>query len=258
MKKFLQYAKRNTLKLVLLALILGFNSNAFAKTYKLTTGNEFPPFADKHLLNGGIATEIVQHAFKEMGHETIIKWRPWLRGYYETKNGEHFATFPYNKSAEREKYFYFSKPFIISALRFFVKKGSNTNYIKDEDLKGLRLCNPLGYELALVQHLLDKKILKLIQPPALSSCWRMLKMERAHLLLINEFTGWASIKETFGKKGLEEFETLDKALSESDLNLIISKKNPEAKSFLIQFNKKIAEMSQRGTIKAIIDQHLKQ
>ncbi len=83
-------------------------------------------------------------------------------------------------------------------------------------------------------------------------------MERAHLIFINEFTGWASIKETFGKKGLEEFETLDKALSESDLNLIISKKNPEVKSFLIQFNKKIAEMRQRGTIKAIIDQHLKQ
>ncbi len=117
----------------------------YAEPIPIVTGNKFAPFTDEKLPNGGLATEIIQKTFSEMGYETKIKFLPWQRGFNATKENKYFGTFPYSYNEERSKNFYFSEPIYNQVFLFFVLKNSNIHYSAESDLQGLRVCKPLGY-----------------------------------------------------------------------------------------------------------------
>jgi polar amino acid transport system substrate-binding protein len=84
---------------------------------------EYPPFSGETLLNRGLATEIIETAFKELGWPYEIEFKPWERGYQETEEGLYFATFPYEPSGGREN-FTFSQPLYPVNYKFFVTADS--------------------------------------------------------------------------------------------------------------------------------------
>lgn len=54
----------------------------------LATGN-WEPYYGETLPNGGIVTEIVRRAFRRVGYELEVKWRPWARAMEVTKQGKY-------------------------------------------------------------------------------------------------------------------------------------------------------------------------
>ena len=116
-----------------------------AERLQLVTGDDYAPFTGQTLPKRGLATEIVQTALREMGHESTVTFRPWKRGYAETLSGRYFATFPYGKNETREAEFFYSKPLYIFGLYFFARADSDVEFKEDKDLQGQKVCMPLGF-----------------------------------------------------------------------------------------------------------------
>ncbi len=238
--------------LIIGTIVLSFMTTTLsAKTYKLVTGNGYAPFTDEKLPNRGMATEIVERVFQEMGNKTNIVFRPWKRAYMYTLKGKYEGVFPYVKTKERLKECYYSKPIYTIKTKFFVRSDSKLKKVSKKTMKGLKACSPLGYGIdKFKKYKLDVHI-----NPHIEGCFKMLKIGRIEIIPLVETTGWATIKKTFGSK--KGFKTLNKTLSREDLHFIVSKKNPEGKKIIKRFNKAFKKLQRNGTIRKIIRKHLK-
>ncbi|MBV8651112.1 MAG: amino acid ABC transporter substrate-binding protein, partial [Alphaproteobacteria bacterium] len=77
-------------------------ATASAQSYTVVSGNDYAPFADSKLPEGGIATEVVKLAFAAVDKQVTIEWKPWKRGYQDTLANDNDATFPYVPTDERK------------------------------------------------------------------------------------------------------------------------------------------------------------
>ena len=100
-----------TIRLLLpLTISLLLSGLASAAPVQLVTGDDYAPFTDRELPQGGMLTELVQQALLQAGHQPKLSWLPWKRGYQATLRGQFDVTFPYLKTAEREADYLFSAP----------------------------------------------------------------------------------------------------------------------------------------------------
>ncbi|MCP4396673.1 MAG: amino acid ABC transporter substrate-binding protein [bacterium] len=243
-------------KCVLVVIVWGVcGIGVSAETLKFVTGNEYPPFTDEHLPNGGMITEMIVRIFQELGYSLEIAFYPWARGYEETKKGKYVGTFPYVKNEKRVQDFNYSEPMYTITTRFFVRQDFSSEYLQDEDLKGMRVCKPLGYNLSDIQPLLDKQLVTVSRPTQMTNCVQMLQKGRVQLLPINEHVGWAILIEEFGEDATTQFKTLDKPLQEDHLYLIISKTSPNGEELLAKFNEGLQRLKDQGTWHDIITRH---
>ncbi len=224
------------------------------QTVRLATGNDYKPFTDKSLPQGGMITAIVSHIFKKMGYIPEIEYLSWDRGYVLSEQAAFQGTFPYVKTPERLDDFYFSDPIFTIVTRFFVLADSDVVFQSDSDLQGLTACKPLGYHLSDIQTLLDWGIIDLQRPNTMESCFRMLKLGRVDLVPINEHVGWEVVKQIQGEKGL--FRVLERSLQETGLHFIISKQHHDALDLLNRFNTILEQMLEDGSLDHIVNQYL--
>ncbi len=241
--------------LVVLALYC-LTSIAAADVIRLVTGNDYQPYTDESLPKRGMVTEIVELAFQAMGYESHIVFRPWKRGYLQTKAGDFVGTFPYIKSEERLRDFYFSDPIHTMYIRIFVAKDSPIHRVSD--LNNKRLCVPLGYAVSkhlsqLVQLNTDKKD---VNPTDLVGCLRMIQAGRKDFFVINEINGWTTIQQTFNTK--KHFRTLNILPEEETHHLIISKTYPGGKKIVSIFNQGLEKLRAKGILDRIINRHIEE
>jgi len=234
-------------------VLLCWHSTISAESFKLVTG-EFAPFTGQDLPDGGLTSEIIKRAFETMEHTTRIEFRPWKRGYQSTLKHEYFGTFPYVKTKERSEQFFYSNPIYTARVLWFARDDLDIPYTKDEDVKGLRACNPLGYSTKSIQKFIDQKLVHLITPKGDKECFKLIKMGRAHLYAVNEVTGWQVIQELYGTKA--GFRTLGKSLQENTYHLMVARNYPYATKWLEQFNEGLANLQKQDVLKSIIIRHL--
>lgn len=228
---------------------------ASADTIHLVTGNNYPPFTDENLPGGGMISEIVGLAFKKVGYQAQIAFRPWKRGYEETKKGSFVATFPYIKTEERLKDFYYSQPITTVYTRVFVVKNSPIREL--QDLTGRRICVPLGYGVAeKFSEMLKQGLFNAESTPVdLAGCLRMMLSGRKDFFIINEINGWATIRKTFNTT--ENFRTLEATFQEETHHLIVSKTTADGARLLKAFDRGLDQLREDGTLDMIIKRHLK-
>lgn len=238
----------------ILVLVLMLSTTSHAKTISLVTGEDFKPYIDPTLQNGGMTSEIIRQTFKKMGYEIKITVRPWKRGQSETLKGMFFGTYPYSKNKERLKKYNYSIPLVEIEKVFFIRKDSGIKFEVDEDLKGLKVCRPIGWNLTEIQKFIDKELITLKQPQTMAACFRMLNKGRVDLVNTDVYAGWKSINESIGST--ENFTTLKKALATQGLYLIVSKTYPDGGKILEEFNQTLDQLKQKGIVEKIIQDHL--
>ncbi|MEM9138653.1 MAG: ABC transporter substrate-binding protein [Pseudomonadota bacterium] len=227
-----------------------------AETFELVTGDNYPPFTSTARDNGGLATDIIQAVFREMGHQTNVTFKPWKRGYQDALSGKYVGTFPYAKNDKREEAFNYSDPLYPVNLYFFAAEGTDARYESDEDLRQQRVCVPLGYNPVRLLQLKEAGIVNaLIRPQSLENCFQMLAKKRVDLVRVNDMIGWSVIAETFGKR--DGFRLIDKPFgSGSPEYLIISKSVDGGEDLIVGFNAAMAKMKSDGRIHKLIERHL--
>ncbi len=120
----------NRLLIMLAALFV--TSTSYAHTFNLVTLN-YPPYEYKQ--DGklsGFAAEIVEEAFKRMGHEIKVDVLPWARALQRVKIGSADAIFTAYLTEERTQFLDYSKEVVMpQEVSFFTLKSSPIQYNGD-------------------------------------------------------------------------------------------------------------------------------
>lgn len=224
-------------------------AQAQAGTVALVTG-EYPPFTSEEAPAMGLLSEVVSAAFKAQGFETTLRFMPWQRGYTETRNGMHMATFPYVKNEERQRDFLYSQPLYPDVVRLFVREDAEPAI----DWSDKSICVPLGYNLARVGPFMEERQARMERPPEMLNCFQMLQRGRV-------FAVWSS--ETvaeFVTRGLRKEGLRIKPLSLGleypvELYLIMSRQLPQARQWLERFNTGLGRIQKNGAYAQILVRH---
>jgi len=222
------------LLLALAALRLG------AEPLALATG-DYAPFVGPQLPSAGITAAVVSAAFKTQGVEVRFAFLPWKRGYLETQAGRYAGTFPYLKTPERELAFLFSEPIFRDRFRLFVRRPEAPG------LKWARktLCVPLGYDVSQIAVFIHRHQLKLVQPPSIANCFKMLERVRVDAVWVSEWVGATTAREVLAHP--DQVQALETRLvDDSSYYLMVPRQLPNAKALLARFNTGLAALIKAG------------
>ncbi len=245
------------IQIIILLFSLGITGLVAAQELRLATGNEYPPFSDEKLLNGGLTTDLVRRTYGQFSQPIDIEFLPWKRGYEETQAHRFLGTFPYTHNAERAAVFLYSDPLFTMEEFFFTRRDAEIDYRQDEDLRGLRACKALGYNTKEIQRFLDAGLITLQRVPRVENCFKMLALGRVDLVSADIFLAWQTAQGIYGTEARQRFRQLDKVLNrDSELHLIIAKDHPNAEQYLRQFNQGLATLRQSGEWEAVVNRHL--
>ena len=230
---------------------LALISGAQAEPVRLTTGDDFPPYTGAALPEGGLATAIVIAAFAHLNQEVALEYRPWKRGYEETKAGEFLATYPYVQSPDRLEDFLYSDPIFTYERILFERKHPIASQWPG-DLKGERLCIPIGYEIP--GPIEDKVIggnLVHIKPSSMDACFKLLFHNRTDFVLSDRILG-LSIARTYFGDGLKQLVEIKPPVTRQSAHLIISRSNPAGLKAITDFNQALASLREAGELDRLI------
>lgn len=219
----------------------------------IVTGNDYAPYADEKLLNGGFATDIVINVLKTMKDDSKIRFLPWKRGFDQTIDNTYLGTFPYVKLAERELIAKYSEPLYYSASKIWYIKENPVNYSDYNSLAGKTFCNPQGYFItSQMRTLIDNKKVKLQDPTTMETCLKFLTLGRADFVI-----GPKPLMQEEGLKAgvWDKLSGSEKNYQEDAYYLIVGKTNPLADEFLKKFNKALNEFRSSAKFAELLKQH---
>ncbi|WP_347506108.1 substrate-binding periplasmic protein [Pseudomonas anguilliseptica] len=117
---------------------------AYAQTLK-AVGDPWPPFLDPNHPHKGVATEIAQAAFATQGYTVELNFVPWQRAIDGVTEGEFDILIGTWKTAEREGFLHFSKPYAANDLKLIKRKGDDFQFTDLDSLSGKTIGTVRGY-----------------------------------------------------------------------------------------------------------------
>ena len=179
------FMKYTSLYAIGFCLLAGVAGAAPAETIALTTGQDDPPFTDSTRADGGIATRLVLSVFQTMGYETKLDWLPWRRGYILTRSGVYQASFPYLRTAERERDFIFSDSIFSDFSYLWIRAGDTLSGENPAGFKDKTICVPRGFHsplLSLLEGMTARHEVRVERPDSPEKCVQMLAAGRVDAL----------------------------------------------------------------------------
>ncbi|WP_108651937.1 substrate-binding periplasmic protein [Dongshaea marina] len=141
-------------QIIFVLVSLSLISGAQAKLSQLTAAvGHFPPyiFCDDKPIRG-MAVELVETAYQEVGIRVEFKCYPWGRVYNLARESAVDLTFPYLRNQDREQDFHYVAPMLAIKEVFFHLKSRSFSDLMDkegeltvEDLKPYKIGGTIGY-----------------------------------------------------------------------------------------------------------------
>ena len=221
----------------------------------IATG-EYPPFSGEKLQEKGIASAIVSLVMKEIGYESNLQFMPWPLVNTSTKesstNRGVRAAFPYAKTAEREKVFYFSDPIVEVETSIFYNKSKTPDITSETTLSQLsdyRLLPIEGYRYLPAVENLPK--LKSSAENNVAAFRQLIENPQVHLIAEATAVGDQILSDSFPR---QRYQIGSLPALTSPLYLIASKRNPANRELILKFNKALATLNeeQRQAIESMV------
>lgn len=223
-----------------------------AEPLELVTGNNYLPFTDEDLPQGGMATAIVRAVYAEIGREITVDFLPWKRGYIQARRGTYAGIFPYVRTEERAAEFHFSNPILEIEQRPIVMADSDLTVSTPSDLAGTRYCLPKGYAPArTVARMTDAGKVTRRKPLDMQQCFRMLQRGRVDFIPISVLLAQYTSNTLFGRS--DRVGLTDLVLETTPLHMIFPKGEPKSKDRLRRFNAGLRRVRQSGQYEAIVE-----
>lgn len=224
-----------------------------ATAAEIVTGNDYAPYTDEKLPEGGFATDLVRMVLASLGDAPKIRFLPWKRGYQMTASGEVLATFPYVKNPDRVAEMLFSDALYFDLSRIFFNKTSPIGYSGMASLKGKILCNPTGYVVyPEIKAALDTQELRLQEPNDMPTCLKFLDVGRADFIISSIPVVTATAKELGIPDKIGVAET---PFKENGSYLIVGKNTAGGADFVRSFNAGLAALKATPTYAALVRKH---
>jgi polar amino acid transport system substrate-binding protein len=227
---------------------------ASAATVPLVTGSNFPPFADQGTPQGGTAVKVVQAVFARMGDTVTLDWLPWKRGYSLTLSGRYRATFPYVRSADREREFIFSEPIIAADSFLYFRDGDDLAIARPTGFRGRVVCVALGYVSLLetsLQAMIERGEIRVERVSDVATCARMLAHKRVDAFSAPEALAHEVLRDTGTERQIQRSA---KPIASMVLMLIAPKDNPDSVLLIQRFNTALRQFKADGGYKRLLQE----
>ncbi|MEE9453848.1 MAG: transporter substrate-binding domain-containing protein [Paracoccaceae bacterium] len=231
--------------------------------------DDYKPFMDRALPNGGLLTDVVNKAMLTVKSEDEFGFfwindndahlEPLLsNAFLDLGVGWFQPDCDANPDAYRCENFYFSDSTFEVLILLFVNKDTPFTFAQDSDIIGKTLCRPSGY----FTHDLDKNgrnwlvdnKITLESPTTVKGCFDMLMAGEVDAVAINEFTGREALKDLNLKDRVTIIDT--RPLSIEGQLVIVHKSHPRGQELLAILNEGIRNIKASGEYQSIIDTHM--
>jgi len=237
------------------AFLAGAGKSDTGLALRLVTGPDYKPFTDPGLPQGGMHVEIVQAAFAKVGDHVTIEFEPWARGYVDAQHQTFDGTFPYAKTADRERDFIYSDVIYEQINRPYVLANTPLSASQLDELAGKTMCYPHGYFLTgKIKDMIDQGSIRLETPDGMLQCFKMLKAGRVDFVNSIDAQARATSQQLFGSA--KAVKPLAAVISSGNDNLIVARQNPNHDRILADFNRGLAMLRESGEYDAIVKRHL--
>ncbi|MCP3921579.1 MAG: transporter substrate-binding domain-containing protein [Desulfobacterales bacterium] len=211
---------------------------------------DWEPFTSSRVKNANITEKLVIEAFKLVKIKVNFKYYPWKRSLVNVKKGESVATFPWMKSKERDKQFYYSEqPVLKEKTVFFHLKYSGFKWNNYNDLKKYRIGGTIGY---LQAEDLQKRGIKVQMVGIEDLNYKKILAGRIDAYPTSYFVGYYQINMLYGKQKASLFTHHPKPVMTSDYYMLFSKKIPNIKGIIEKFNDGLKKLKKSGRYDELI------
>lgn len=240
----------------------------------LLTADNFVPFSDRALPNGGLMTELLERALQASTRMAELpRQLHWIsdRSSHDQLLGRAVGFdvgFPWERpdcdyadqlgSAARKmcQRFLFTKPFVEEIGRLFVLSSSDFTFVDDVEILGRRICATTNTQIegleANGRHWVsDEKIVlfRAGQP----ECFRMLQAKEVDAVYASDLAGISAIN-TMGLTN--NVRALERPVAISALSAIVSRAHPHAADIVASINDGLALLRQNGEYDEVVTRHL--
>lgn len=226
-------------------------NTAAADTLRMA-GDAWAPYADTTLLNGGLATDLINTALSRAGYSTEYEQVPWARAVHGLNEGRYDILINAWYSDDRTRIGQFSAAYLTNRLRFIKRKDFDVDYQSLAQLHPHTIAVVRGYAYSPA---FDNDLeLKKVPVASFSTAVRMLAAGRVELTVEDEYAArYALSRESQDVQGSVEF--LPTSLAENTLHILVSLKNPEHEQIVARFDQEIAAMKADGSYDKLFKLH---
>ena len=219
------------------------DTSAVSSPVLLATGDNYFPFSDTNMPDGGWSSSIVKAVFKSLDLPVELDVLPWPRAYKWSKELKYDGSFPYVYSEKRAKDFYYSAPVNQIQAKLFVMDTSPIQSLAD--IGGKRFCLPKGFSFNPgPEHPLYHYKLIRTQAEGALGCLQQVHKGWSDVGFINRFYTNHIIKRHF--KFPHKIRILAPVVSSVPLYLIVSKQHPQGQQLIERFNQGLKNITLSG------------
>ncbi|GAA5496891.1 hypothetical protein Rhal01_03079 [Rubritalea halochordaticola] len=236
----------------LFVILLGMCLRVSAKEIKMVTV-DWAPYYSQSLPQKGVISEIVDEAFKRVGHTTQLEFLPWERAMRSALRGDYDVLMGAYYSEMREVKLEYSDPIYEVEVGIIARKDLEvTHYKKLEDLTSYRFGIGLGWVNSPefdTAHFLRKEA---VSRPILN----LRKMEKRHIdmtvMSTKVFEYELAQSELEGKL---ETVVLQPLLAKNPLYVCVPRIHPKSHSIIADFNRGLRLLKKDGSYAKILKKH---
>lgn len=239
------------LKILISSLFLILCS--FSNAEKLTlVADEWAPFSGKDLVHKGVSLHIIKTALTRSGYDIEDNIVPWARIMDSKKTGEYTIVGSLFMDNEMARDFHYSQPYYDTQVVFLQQKDSSIIYKSLDQLQDKSIVVGDGF---LYTEEFDQAINlnKVIVVDTVQGI-RMVAFGRADLTLDSQEV----IRYILANKTPEvrdQIKVLPNSLGSRGIRMAVSKKHPQHKKIVNDFNRELVKMKQDGTYLDILKMH---
>jgi polar amino acid transport system substrate-binding protein len=233
--------------LVLVAVLGAWTASAFAAPLKLVS-DVWPPFTD---VEGKPheALDLVKAALLRGGAQSKTSILPWAEAEAALEQGKFDGSAAMWKTPERDKYLYYSQPYLENRLVLVSRKGENVGMKSVKELAGKRVALTTGYGYG--TEITKVPGVTYVYRPSDAECLRAVLANDADYLLLDELMV-RHLYEFYGQKAATLMATGQAPLVRYGLRFALRKDYPRAESIIDEFNHAVQKMMQDGTYNVLL------
>lgn len=232
---------------------LGLCAPAAALDVRLAIG-EYPPFKVQSAAGGGVLTEVVVEAFKARNINAVVEWVPNNRAIAGTMAGYYDGSFGWAHSAERDEALYFSSKPIHTYRMVFVQRADESQpWNQLADLSGKRIAVTRGnfYSQPFAE-LQEQKVFEVDVGNEDVHGLNKLLLRRVDLFPLEESVANYLIATRFEPVERPQFLVQKKEFWVVPIFFVISKKSPNAKELMGEFDAGYAELQRSKRLETLL------
>lgn len=239
--------------LMLSLMLLGFHSLAQNNDQPLIFATDhYPPYHSKEIPGGGYIHQAVVEAFKRSGREIQVQPMPFARALVYTREAEVTGLFTLWYRKERDKYALYSDPLPANDVVFFKRKEREISYTDVPSLQPYTIGTVIAY--AYSPTFANAGYLHKEAAKDNSVNMQRLISGRVDLAVMDMKQGIDIIRTQFAKH-CDEIDWIEPPLERNHLYLAVSRKVPEFRQIITDFNRGMAEIKADGTFQKIMDRY---